>query len=91
MLAGCSTVTVIPPTHIPSETPQNTVFPTGEPITDEVIPTFVPATNSGKPFSFPFPRLGMWWPDTSKQSLDDIARYDWVILGDWDKSVIPEL
>ncbi|RPH62108.1 MAG: hypothetical protein EHM81_02900, partial [Chloroflexi bacterium] len=28
----------------------------------------------------PFPRLGMWWPNPWKQSLDDIARYDWVIL-----------
>jgi len=27
-----------------------------------------------------FPRLGMWWPDPWEQSLDDIARYDWVLL-----------
>ncbi len=30
-----------------------------------------------------FPRLGMWWPDPWEQPLEDIARYDWVILGDW--------
>ena len=32
----------------------------------------------------PFPRLGMWWPDTWSQPLEEIARYDWLILGDWD-------
>ena len=30
----------------------------------------------------PSPRLGMWWPDTVNQSLDDIARYDFVMLGE---------
>jgi len=30
-----------------------------------------------------FPRLGMWWPDPYEQPLDEIARYDFVILGDW--------
>ena len=29
-----------------------------------------------------YPRLGMWWPLVSEQSIEDIARYDWVILGD---------
>jgi len=33
--------------------------------------------------SISFPRLGMWWPDPWEQSLDDIARYDWVILFPW--------
>jgi len=28
-----------------------------------------------------FPRLGMWWPDPWEQPLAEIARYDWVILG----------
>lgn len=37
------------------------------------------------------PHLGMWWPDTEEQSLDDIARYDWVILGDWQESAIAPL
>lgn len=31
--------------------------------------------------ALPSPRLGMWWPDTRNQSLDDIARYDLVMLG----------
>lgn len=34
------------------------------------------------PLTLDFPRLGMWWPDPDVQSLDEIARYDWVIL--WD-------
>jgi len=36
-----------------------------------------------------FPRLGMWWPDPWEQSLDDIARYDWVILGDAAEFIAP--
>ncbi len=36
----------------------------------------------GQPFTMPFPRLGMWWPDPEEQSLDDIARYDWITLFD---------
>jgi len=28
----------------------------------------------------PFPRLGMWWPNPWEQALEDIARYDFVIL-----------
>jgi hypothetical protein len=30
--------------------------------------------------SFDFPRLGMWWPNPWEQPLEQIARYDWVIL-----------
>jgi len=36
----------------------------------------------GQPFTTPFPRLGMWWPDPAEQPLDDIARYDWITLFD---------
>ena len=39
----------------------------------------------------PFPRLGMWWPDPWNQPLDEIARYDWVILGDWEEEFITPL
>ena len=43
-----------------------------------------PATpGQDQPLTLDYPRLGMWWPDPGTQSLDDIARYDWVILGDW--------
>ncbi len=38
-----------------------------------------------------FPRLGMWWPDPWEQSLSDIARYDWVILGPWAAEFIPDV
>lgn len=38
-----------------------------------------------------YPRLGMWWPNPWEQSLDDIARYDWVILGDWSAEFIDPL
>ncbi|HHS97298.1 MAG TPA: hypothetical protein ENK08_05280 [Chloroflexi bacterium] len=38
-----------------------------------------------------FPRLGMWWPDPWEQPLTDIARYDWVILGDWAEEFITPL
>ncbi len=37
----------------------------------------------GQPFTMAFPRLGMWWPDPENQSLDDIARYDWITLFDY--------
>nr|HID14432.1 hypothetical protein [Anaerolineae bacterium] len=37
---------------------------------------------AGQPLTLPFPRLGMWWPDPWEQPITDIARYDWVILGD---------
>ena len=37
-------------------------------------------TRANSRFYTPFPRLGMWWPDPWEQSLDDIARYDWIIL-----------
>ncbi|MCG2769120.1 MAG: carbohydrate binding domain-containing protein [Anaerolineae bacterium] len=38
-----------------------------------------------------FPRLGMWWPDPYEQPLDEIARYDWLILGDWASEFIAPL
>lgn len=47
-----------------------------------VTPPF-PTPGSSSTSSLPFPRLGMWWPDTEKQSVARIARYDWVILDDW--------
>jgi hypothetical protein len=38
-----------------------------------------------------FPRLGMWWPNGWDQPLTEIARYDWVILGDWQAQFIDPL
>lgn len=42
-------------------------------------------------FSPNFPRLGMWWPDPWNQPLASIARYDWVILGEWNSEFIRPL
>jgi hypothetical protein len=33
----------------------------------------------------------MWWPDPWEQPLTEIARYDWVILGDWAEEFITPL
>jgi hypothetical protein len=41
------------------------------------------AQPGGQPLTLPFPRLGMWWPNPWEQPIADIARYNWVILGDW--------
>jgi len=54
-------------------------------------PAPVAAWTAGAPLTLDYPRLGMFWPDTWRQSPDDIARYDWVILGPWDASLHPEL
>jgi hypothetical protein len=54
-------------------------------------PSDVGRWTPGAALRLPFPRLGMWWPDTSRQSAARIARYDWVILGEWDRSVVPKL
>jgi hypothetical protein len=46
---------------------------------------------NGAPFNLAYPRLGMWWPNTWEQSAADIARYDWVIYGDWNKENLPAI
>ena len=43
-------------------------------------PTKAEALVAGQPLSSGFPRLGVQWPDPKVQSLDDIARYDYVLL-----------
>ncbi len=45
----------------------------------------------GQPFTMPFPRLGMWWPDPENQSLDDIARYDWITLFDYQDDYVDSI
>jgi hypothetical protein len=50
--------------------------------------TSTPAMNHTGPS---FPRLGMWWPNGWHQPLEDIARYDWVILGNWQTQFIDPL
>jgi hypothetical protein len=49
------------------------------------------ALSTAGSLTIPFPRLGMWWPDTWEQPLADIARYDWVIFGDWDRENVPQI
>lgn len=57
-----------------------------------VTPTSASATVSPIARSGPlFPRLGMWWPDGWHQPMDQIARYDWVILGDYQSQFIDPL
>ncbi len=46
----------------------------------QTLPAF--AWTAGQPLTIPYPRLGMWWPNTWEQSLDDIARYDYLLLFD---------
>lgn len=48
-------------------------------------------SGQGQPLTLDFPRLGMWWPDPWEQPLEEIARYDWVILGDWAAEFISPL
>ncbi len=50
-----------------------------------------PPTTQAAPLHLDFPKLGMWWPDPEVQSLDAIARYDWVILWDDARQHIPDL
>lgn len=52
------------------------------------LPTLPEELPENAELTIPFPRLGMWWPDTSSQALEDIARYDWVILSQWDQEVL---
>ncbi len=49
------------------------------------------AWTPGQPLAIPFPRLGMWWPNPWAQSLDDIARYDYVLLTDDQKEFVAPL
>jgi len=32
-----------------------------------------------------YPRLAMWWPDSHRQSVADLARYDLIAWGTWEK------
>lgn len=45
-----------------------------------ISPTAALALTPGQPLDLSYPRVGMWWPDARNQSLDDIARYDYVVL-----------
>lgn len=45
----------------------------------------------GRPLTLPFPRLGIWWPDTWRQPARRIARFDYVLLNEWDRGNVPRL
>ncbi len=45
----------------------------------------------GTPLTTPFPRLSIWWPKTSTQSPQQLARYDWLCLGDWDRPALASI
>lgn len=49
------------------------------------------AWTAGQPLTITFPRLGMWWPNPWEQSLNDIARYDYVLLNDYEIQFVPSL
>ena len=72
----------------------STVSPTPNPslpftgIVPAIAQTSTPVMNHTGPS---FPRLGMWWPNGWHQPLEDIARYDWVILGNWQTQFIDPL
>jgi len=60
----------------------------GEPLRS---PSGRASLQAGRPFSLPFPRVGIWWPDTWGQSASRIARYDYVVLGPWDRENLSRL
>ena len=46
---------------------------------------------AGQPLATPYPRLGMWWPNTTTQSAAQLSRYDWMVLGEWDRPHIASI
>ncbi len=69
-----------------------TPIPNPTPITAEATSIIAETSTSAINHTGPgFPRLGMWWPNGWHQNLEDIARYDWVILGNWQPQFIDPL
>ncbi len=56
-----------------------------------VAPSGAWAIDAGVPLTTPFPRVCIWTPDTTVQSLDDLAKYDYVALYDGQSAAIPKL
>ena len=77
---------IVAQTGCSNQYPPLTATPTQPSYTPTITPTIAP-THSGPKF----PRLGMWWPNGWNQPLEDIARYDWVILGDYQMQFIDPL
>lgn len=43
------------------------------------------ATAFGAPEEMGYPRLAMWWPSSWRQAVEDLARYDLIAWGTWDR------
>lgn len=43
------------------------------------------------PFTLPYPRLGMWWPDVWNAPIEPVARYDWVIFSSGDSEKVAQI
>jgi hypothetical protein len=67
--------------------PQNGISSTTTITSSLAIPSATAVNHTGPSF----PRLGMWWPNGWHQPLEDIARYDWVILGYWQSQFLDPL
>lgn len=55
------------------------------------IPSAALGWTTGQPLTTPFPRLGMWWPNTWTQSAAQLSRYDWMVLADGDRPSIAKI
>lgn len=83
LLTACANVA---PTPLTVATSPPTIVTTTPSAVPSPIPTIVPTPSGPR-----FPRLGMLWPNTHEQPLEQIARYDWVILGDWQTDFVDPL
>jgi len=50
-----------------------------------------PVAPGGQPYTLPYPRLGMWWPDVWSAPLEPVARYDWVIFSNGDAEQVAQI
>ncbi len=66
-------------------------LPTTQPINTSPTLHINPDLIKTPPVGPPYPRLGIWWPNLYEQSLEKVARYDWVILGNWQKDFLDPL
>ena len=55
------------------------------------VPANAASLTPGTPLTTPFPRLSIWWPKTATQSAQQLARYDWLCLGDWDRPALASI
>ncbi len=70
-----------------TSSPSEIIVPTNEALLDSKSEQ-PPIDSKNQP---PFPRLGMWWPNLSEQPLENVIRYDWMILGQWQTDFLGSL